>query len=195
MELLPMRTSIERFAGYVARYVTRDGGVTRRNERGARLVRYSRGFKRIVRGRFSWAADKLRIEAVAQRQVYAFKALGIRNETDAEFRWGRGWKRYFNRMLYSRNQTFWAVLAEVVLRQEISDGIPMAIEEVFQERDKIYASSLDALEIDSNDPDARDLILRIVFGENTNGTPVESPQPSTVEVVQTRSIDSPPSSS
>lgn len=135
MELLPMRTSVERFAGYVARYVTRDGGVTRRNEKGARLVRYSKGFKRVVRGRFSWLDDREKIKNVVLRQEKAFEVLRIRGETDAEFRWGRGWRRHFNRLFYSHPITFISVLGEVACSLECYDGVTLAIAEAFDKLD------------------------------------------------------------
>jgi hypothetical protein len=168
MELLPMRTSIERFAGYVARYVTRDGSVTRRNEKGARLVRYSKGFKRVVRGRFSWVADKEGMERVAKRQATTFKSLGIRGEMDAESRWGRGWRRHFNRLFYSQPSAFRAVLADAIRSQECWDGAPLAIEEAFNAQDKIAASSTDVIARDRLDDDGA-VLMRSGVLESENG--------------------------
>ena len=131
MELLPMRTSIERFAGYVARYVTRDGNITRRKERGARLVRYSGGFRRVVKGRFTWVDDKDRIERIARNQAQAFQALRIRGE--AEFRWGLRWRWRFNRLLYAKPNVFITIIRTAAQNLEYYDGAEFAVAEAWAE--------------------------------------------------------------
>ena len=134
MELLPMRTIVARFAGYVSRYLTRQEG-TRREEKGARLVRYSKGWKTVY-GAFSWVSARWRIERVQSQQDEAFRRLGIRSEADAEFRWGRGWRRHFNRLFYADPDTFWTVVNVAERSLEFYDGVDFAIAEAWTEWDK-----------------------------------------------------------
>lgn len=134
MELLPIRTTVEQFAGYVSRYLTRQGG-TRLTEKGARLVRYSKGWKTVF-GEFSWVLDREFLERVHSQQDKAFKRLGIRSVADAEFRWGRGWRRHFNRLFYARWETFSTVLLAAERSLEFYDGVDFAVAEAWLEYDK-----------------------------------------------------------
>jgi len=134
MELLPVRASIEQFAGYVSRYLTRQEG-TRRAEKGARLVRYSKGWKTVYNG-FSWVPDRWRIERVQAQQEEAFRRLGIRNVVDAEFRWGRGWRRYFNRLFYADSNSFSIVLCNAERSLEFYEGVDFAVADAWADWDK-----------------------------------------------------------
>jgi hypothetical protein len=134
MELLPVRTSVERFAGYVSRYLTRQEG-TRLGEKGARLVRYSKGWKTVY-GPFSWVQDRWLIDRVQAQQDETFRRLGIRNVADAEFRWGRGWRRHFNRLFYADGETFWTIVTVAERSLEFYDGVDFAIAEAWAEWDE-----------------------------------------------------------
>jgi hypothetical protein len=134
-----VRTNLERFGVYVARYLAKQFG-TRREEKGMRLVRYSRGW-RTVHGRFSWVGDRDRKIRADERLEEIFRTLGVRGEGDAERRWGRGWKRHFLRMLYSHTDAYFAILCTVSRWQETCDAIPMHIEEAFAEWDARVAES------------------------------------------------------
>jgi hypothetical protein len=139
MELLPIRTTVEQFAGYVSRYLTRQGG-TRLTEKGARLVRYSKGWKTDY-GPFSWVSEQGYLERVQSQQEKAFSRLGIRSVAEAEFRWGRGWRRHFNRLFYAQWETFSTVLLAVERSLEFYDGIDFAIGEAWAEWDKRAAEA------------------------------------------------------
>lgn len=139
MELLPVRTSVERFAGYVSRYLTRQEG-TRLTEKGARLVRYSKGSKTVY-GTFSWVSDRWRIERVEAQQTEAFLRLGIRSVDDAEFRWGRGWRRHFNRLFYTHPDSFNTVLLAAKRSLEFYDGAEFALAEAWADWDKRAAAA------------------------------------------------------
>jgi hypothetical protein len=132
-ELLPVRTDLDRFGAYVARYLAKQYG-TRREEKGARLVRYSKGW-RTVHGRFSWVGDRDRKIRADERLEEIFKTLHVRNEVDAEERWGRGWKRHFLRLLYCETGTYLVILFQVERWQEICNAIPIHIDEAFAELD------------------------------------------------------------
>jgi hypothetical protein len=130
-ELLPVRTDTDRFGTYVARYLAKQYG-TRLEEKGARLVRYSKGW-RTVHGPFSWVGDRERKIRADERLEEIFRTLGISGEGDAERRWGRGWKRHFVRMLYCSSDTYFSILCVVQMWQEICDAIAIHIEEAFAE--------------------------------------------------------------
>ena len=132
-ELLPVRTDVDRFGAYVARYLAKQFG-TRREEKGARLVRYSKGW-RTVYGRFSWVGDRERKITADQRLEEIFRTLRIRSGADAEWRWGRGWKRHFLRILYCNTDTYFSILCTVERWQETCDAVTIHIEEAFAELD------------------------------------------------------------
>jgi hypothetical protein len=134
VELLPIRTTVERFAGYVSRYLIRQDS-TRLAERGARLVRYSKGWKTVY-GAFSWAAEKGLLERIQLQQEETFHRLEIRGIADAEFRWGRGWRRHFNRLFYSRKQIFEKILSAVERSLEFYNGVDFALAEAWVVFDK-----------------------------------------------------------
>lgn len=139
MELLPVRTTVEQFAGYVSRYLTRQEG-TRLGEKGARLVRYSRGW-RTVYGAFSWVSDRDLIERLKIHQEEAFRRLGISSIVDAEFRWGIGWRRHFNRLFYSQRDTYSAILLAAERSLEFYDGVEFALNEAWSEWDQRAAAA------------------------------------------------------
>src|ERR1035438_512423 len=143
MELLPVRTSVERFAGYVSRYLTRQDG-TRRAEKGARLIRYSRGWKTVY-GAFSWVPDRSLIDRVQAQEDEAFRRLGIRNVFDAESRWGRGWRRRFTSRSYTDRDTFSTIVHDAERSLEFFDGIDFAITEAWTEWDKRAAAAAELL--------------------------------------------------
>jgi hypothetical protein len=132
-ELLPVRTDLNRFGAYVARYLAKQYG-TRREERGARLVRYSKGW-RTVHGRFSWVGDRDRKIRADERLKHIFQTLGVRGEWDAAERWGNGWKRHFLRLMYCNADAYLSVLSSVDRWQEICDAILIHIEEAFAKMD------------------------------------------------------------
>jgi hypothetical protein len=135
MELLPMRTTVGQFAHYVARYLSRKGG-TRREEKGARLVRYSKGFVRVVAGRFSWLADKWRVERVAKNQAAAFASFGVRGEEHMRMEYGPGWRRYFNRLFYADPDTFMTVRDVTERCLEFHAGVVFALAVAWREWDE-----------------------------------------------------------
>ena len=132
-ELLPVRTDLDRFGTYVARYLGQQYG-TRREEKGARLVRYSKGW-RTVHGPFSWVGDRDRKIRADGRLVEIFRIFNIRSSADAEWRWGRGWKRHFLRLLYCETGAYCSILCVVDRWQETCNAIVMHIEEAFAEMD------------------------------------------------------------
>ena len=52
--LMPMQGEAEGLGRYVARYVARELGTRKKEDRQARLVRYSQSWERVVVGPFSW---------------------------------------------------------------------------------------------------------------------------------------------
>ena len=64
-----------------------------------------------------------------------FRTLKIRDKADAEWLWGRGWKRHFLRLLYYETSVYSSILWVVEHWQETCNAIIMHIEEAFAEID------------------------------------------------------------
>jgi hypothetical protein len=141
-ELLPVRIA-EGFGRYVARYVGRAGN-TRQDEKGARLVRFSRGFKRCVVGRFS-KVDAIEKRA-RERLPEIVNLLGFRDTAHLETSVGPRWKYHFARLLYCREEVFYPVLLEARRSLLLYGGRMLALEEAFTwwDEEKAPALSLSA---------------------------------------------------
>jgi len=141
-ELLPVRIA-DGFGRYVARYVGRAGN-TRQDEKGARLVRFSRGFKRCVVGKFS-KVDAIE-ERARNRLPEIVDLLGFRDIAHLECSIGPRWKYHFARLLYCREEIFYPVLLEARRSLLLYGGRMLALEEAFTwwDEEKAPALSLSA---------------------------------------------------
>lgn len=127
-ELLPIRI-IEGFGRYVARYVGRTGN-TRQNEKGARLVRFSKGFQRVVCGTFS-SFDSIGQRARGRLPIIR-QELGWRSQAALEFELGPRWKYHLARVMYCSEAEHWQVLFWARHDLELYGGRMMALHEAFQ---------------------------------------------------------------
>jgi uncharacterized protein (DUF1330 family) len=130
-ELLPVRVTAG-FGRYVARYVTKAGN-TRQDEKGARLVSFSKGFQRCVYGPFS----KLAVvdERARDRLPKLVKTLGYRSQTHLEMDLGARWRYHLARLMYCDQATFDNVSWRIEDALEIYGGRLLAIEESFAQWD------------------------------------------------------------
>ena len=81
-------------------------------------------------------SDRGLIERVQAQQEESFRRLGIRSVADAEFRWRVGWRRHFNRLFYSRWETFSTVLLAAERSLEFYDGVDFALAEAWTGMDR-----------------------------------------------------------
>ena len=108
-ELLPVRIA-DGFGRYVARYVGRTEN-TRQDEKGARLVRFSKGFTRCVCGPFS-KCDVIETRA-RERLPFIREWLGFRDRDHMEIEIGPRWKYHLARLMYCSTPTFFHVMTQV----------------------------------------------------------------------------------
>jgi hypothetical protein len=101
-ELLPVRIA-KGFGRYVARYVARAGN-TRQDEKGARLVRFSKSFQRCVCGPFS-KVDFIE-ERSRKRIPQICTALRYRSQTHLEMDLGPRWRYHLARLMYCEQRAF-----------------------------------------------------------------------------------------
>jgi hypothetical protein len=131
-ELLPIKNS-DGFGFYVARYVGRTFH-TRKDEKGARLVRFSKSFHRCVHGAFS----KLDLigKRARDRLPVIVKEFGFKSQDHLERHLGGAWRYYLARLLYCHDRVFTLVLNAVAHDLEYFDGVRIALDERFAEWDK-----------------------------------------------------------
>lgn len=139
-ELLPVRKGVAEFAGYVARYLIKQYG-TRQDEKGARLVRYSQGW-RTVHGPFSWLGDRNKKLRAIGRLRWIGEQLGFKGEAGAEKEFGPRWRWYLGRTLYCSDVSFVAVVLEAKESLEFYNGIPFALKEAWEQFD-VQAAEFD----------------------------------------------------
>jgi hypothetical protein len=130
-ELLPVRMA-QGFGRYVARYVARAGN-TRQDEKGARLVRFSKNFQRCVCGPFS-KFDFIE-ERARERIPTIVDFLGYRNVTHLEADLGPRWRYHLARLMYCRDQEIYTVVWYAKANLEIFSGRLLALKEAFDQWD------------------------------------------------------------
>jgi len=129
-ELLPV-INPQGFGLYVARYVGRSEN-TRLDEKGTRLVRFSKGFTRCVVGPFS-VVDIIGARA-RTREPKICQSLGIRR---LQTKFGPRWKYHLRRLLYCDDRTFGHALARIEYDLEFYKGAQLIIDEAFEWLDGI----------------------------------------------------------
>jgi len=129
-ELLPLKNP-QGFGMYVARYVGRTEH-TRKEEKGARLVRFSKGFRRCVCGPFS--KTDLIEERARKRMPEIVSAMGFKDSDHLQRDLGPSWRYHLARLLYCRDEVFDSVCAGVESDLRWCGGALFAL----QERWKIY---------------------------------------------------------
>jgi hypothetical protein len=131
-ELLPVKNAAG-FGMYVARYVGRTFH-TRREEKGARLVRFSKGFKRTVCGPFS-KTDLIETRA-RDRVPTIVKFLGYRDSAALEQDIGPRWRYHLARLMYTDEQTFFSVLVATEHDLEYCGGRLFLLQKQFELHDR-----------------------------------------------------------
>jgi hypothetical protein len=127
-ELLPIKNP-QGFGTYVARYVGRTLH-TRGDEKGARLVRFSKGFRRCVCGPFS-KVDLIEKRA-RDRQPAIIAALGYQSQDALESDLGPSWRYHLARLRYCDDWTFSNVLTAIERSLEFYGGRSFVIAEEFR---------------------------------------------------------------
>lgn len=135
VQLTPVRTDVDSFAGYLAKYLVKQFG-SRRGDKGARLVRYSKGWK-TVHGSFSWIGDRERKIEASKRLEELGKLFGFDGETGAERIWGRRWKYHLARTMYCRSELYLCVISYAERSLEFYDGVPFALNEAWAHFDAL----------------------------------------------------------
>jgi len=140
-ELLPVRLT-EGFGKYVARYVGRSED-TRQGEKGARLVRYSKGFIRTVCGPFS-KSDKIEERARDRLPSIAFylnlppsPEFGTPGHFESVF--GGRWRYHMARIMYCSPFVFGPVMVHAQVSLSLYGGRLFALQEAFD----AYEAKLD----------------------------------------------------
>lgn len=136
--LLPVQDP-ESCGRYVTRYVARELGSRRPEDRNVRLVRYSQSWRRVVHGPFSWSdwaarRAKHRAQEMGRRLWGSFEAM----ERDV----GAHWKFRLRRSLYC-GEEYGAMMTAVERELEFYGGPLFAIDERwarFDQRLKIMAA-------------------------------------------------------
>jgi hypothetical protein len=131
-ELLPVRIAVG-FGRYVARYVSRAGN-TRQDEKGARLVRFSKTFQRCVCGPFS-KVDFIE-ERSRKRIPQICEALGYRSQIHLESHLGNRWRYHLSRLMYCDEGAFGQVLWRIESALRFYGGRQLAIEEAWSTWDE-----------------------------------------------------------
>jgi hypothetical protein len=137
VQLLPIRSDVDSFAGYLAKYLVKQFG-TRRGDKGARLVRYSKGWK-TVHGAFSWVGDRWRKLEAEKRLGEMGRMFGFDGEYGAEQIWGKRWKYHLARTMYCRAELYINVTLYAERSLEFYNGIPFALDEAWAHFDALAA--------------------------------------------------------
>jgi hypothetical protein len=130
-ELLPIKIT-SGFGRYVARYVGRTEA-TRASDKGARLVRFSKGFQRCVCGAFS-KCDVIETRA-RERLPVIVRTLGYRSQEHLEDDLGPRWRYHLARLMYCQTSDFWCVLNEARESLLFFGGTMVAVTEAFADHD------------------------------------------------------------
>jgi hypothetical protein len=130
-ELLPVKNP-DGFGLYVARYVGRTFH-TRRDDKGARLVRFSQGFHRVVCGPFS-KVDLIRKRAVKRLPVVA-EILGYRDVFTMTEDIGKAWRYKLARILHCKDNLFLTMMCGVKHDLQYAGGGLFALQEQFKKLD------------------------------------------------------------
>jgi hypothetical protein len=131
-ELLPVKNP-QGVGMYVARYVGRTLH-TRGGDKGARLVRFSKGFRRSVCGPFS-KVDLIEKRARA-RQPVIVERLGYKSQDALELDFGRAWRYHLARLRYCDDRTFGVVTCAIERALEFYNGAPFAVRDEFAAHDQ-----------------------------------------------------------
>lgn len=135
VQLLPVRTDVDSFAGYLAKYLVKQFG-SRRGDKGARLVRYSKGWK-TVHGRFSWIGERQKKIEAAERLAEMGELFHFEGESGAERIWGPRWKYHLARTMYCRPELYLSVINYAKISLKFHDGLPFALTEAWAYFDAI----------------------------------------------------------
>lgn len=136
-ELLPVKNT-GGFGMYVARYVGRTFH-TRQDEKGTRLVRFSRNFRRVVCGPFS-KVDIIEKRA-RERVPRIVRHLGWRSHAHMEEELGDHWRYHLARLLYCHEMTFLTVLLEAEESLAFYGGRMFCVREAFARHDARVAAA------------------------------------------------------
>ena len=131
-ELLPVKNPAG-FGMYVARYVGRTFH-TRRDEKGARLVRFSRGFQRCVMGSFS-TVDIIGKRARG-RIPRVCEMLGYKNQEAMEKDIGPRWHYHLARTLYASDTAFACILTATEHSLEYYGGALFVLRDEWEKHDR-----------------------------------------------------------
>jgi len=130
-ELLPIKVA-SGFGRYVARYVGRTEA-TRASDKGARLVRFSKGFRRCVCGPFS-KCDVIETRA-RDRLPLIVRTLGYRSLGHLQEDLGPRWRYHLARLMYCQSAAFYWVLNEARASLAVFDGALVAVNDAFRDYD------------------------------------------------------------
>jgi hypothetical protein len=132
-ELLPMRGDSVSFGRYLSRYLARELGTRRADDRGHRMVRYSQSWRRIVRGAFSWN-DIRAVRARSRAEKITCVLWGTHWKMVRDV--GPAWRWHLRRTLYCDNDLFRVVLALAEHDLEYYRGAQFALDEAWATIDR-----------------------------------------------------------
>ncbi len=132
VEVLPVY-EMEGFGRYLSRYLKREIGTRRKEDAGARLVRYSQTWDKVVHGPFSWA-DMRALRARVRAAEVAINFYGTEAKMEVEL--GRAWKWKLRRLLWCSETLYTAALAEIERDLEFYRGFEFILGQVFERADK-----------------------------------------------------------
>lgn len=138
VQLTPVKADVDSFAGYLAKYLVKQFG-TRRGDKGARLVRYSKGWKTVY-GAFSWVGERKRKIEAQRRLEEMGKTFGFDGEFGAERIWGPRWKYHLARTMYCRFELYFNVTIYAERSLEFYNGIPFALADAWAHFDALAAA-------------------------------------------------------
>jgi hypothetical protein len=131
--LLPLQGEANGLGRYVARYVSRELGTRRKGDRGARLVRYSQSWPRVVVGPFTWADKRAqRARDRAKQMAVVFWGSWLRMVTDI----GDNWRFKLIRCLYCGDGEYWDVITYAERSLEFFGGILFALHDAWLVHDR-----------------------------------------------------------
>jgi hypothetical protein len=148
--LMPMQGEAEGLGRYVARYVARELGTRKKEDRQARLVRYSQSWERVVVGPFSWCdvrAKRARKRAgELAESLWGGWQIMIRDI-------GPKWQWHLMRVLYCNESDYELLKSAVSHDLEYYGGAKFALDhqvalldakKLEWEKDEAYEKALDA---------------------------------------------------